>query len=144
MRKILVSRCLLGELCRWDGKRLEYDIVDLLAGSEPLGVCPEMEGGLPCPRPKAQIIDGDGNDVLDGHSRVTNADGRDVTLFFLEGAKAAAKLALEYDIKQAIFKEKSPSCGVSRIYRNGGLSEGIGVTAALLKRHGLEIIGYGA
>ncbi len=140
MDRILVSACLLGKVCRWDAKKLERDISESLNGFQVFGVCPEIEGGLPCPRPKAEIKGGGGEFVLDGTARVIDEEGCDVTISFLRGAQAALNLAMINDIKKAILKGKSPSCGVNFIYRNGSLVPGAGVAASLLKRHGIEVI----
>jgi uncharacterized protein YbbK (DUF523 family) len=139
MKKCLVSKCLTGELCRWDGKRLDNSIMERLKGYEIYPVCPEMEGGLPCPRPRAEIADGDGDYVLDGLARVKDDKGNDVTFSFLQGAQCVLNLALKHNIKKAFLKEKSPSCGVNVIYNNGRLVDGVGVTAALLIRHGVKV-----
>jgi uncharacterized protein YbbK (DUF523 family) len=140
MEKVLVSRCLLGELCRYDAKPLNANCIEQLTGFELYPICPEMDGGLPCPRPRAEIESGNGNDVLDGLAKVKDDQGMDVTAYFLKGAQAALSLALANSLKKAILKEKSPSCGINLIYIEGRLTAGSGVTAALLKRNGLEII----
>jgi uncharacterized protein YbbK (DUF523 family) len=140
MEKILVSRCLMGELCRWDAKQINSPIMERLTEYQIYSICPEMEGGLPCPRPKAEITGGDGYDVLDGSARVKDEMGNDVTGMFLQGAKITVNLAISQNIKKAFLKEKSPSCGVSFIYKEGRLSGGVGVTTALLIRNGLEVI----
>ncbi len=140
MEKVLVSRCLLGERCRYDARLLDGSYEERLKGFETYSICPEMDGGLPCPRSRAEIEKGDGNDVLDEFSKVKDDKGTDITASFLNGAKAALNLALTLGIKKAILKEKSPSCGVNMIYIRGHLTSGIGVTAALLKRNGLELV----
>jgi uncharacterized protein YbbK (DUF523 family) len=140
MEKVLVSRCLTGELCRWDVKQLNSPVMENLKEFQICSVCPEMEGGLPCPRPKAEIIGGDGYDVLDGSARVKDEMGNDVTGMFLQGAKITVNLAISQNIKKAFLKEKSPSCGVSFIYKEGHLTGGVGVTTALLIRNGVEVI----
>ena len=140
MERVLVSRCLLGEPCRWDGMRLDSNLKEILKNHEIFSICPEVDAGLPCPRPKAEIARGDGYDVLDGVSIVIDGNGRDATASFLKGAQIALNLCLVNDIKKAILKDKSPSCGVNYIYIDGKLSAGLGVTAALLTRHGVEII----
>ena len=144
MEKVLVSRCLLGEICRWDAKRLDYDILDQLKGVKPVGICPEIDGGLTCPRSKAEIKAGNGYDVLDRNSQVIDINGIDLTEEFLRGAQATLILAINNNIKKAFLKEKSPSCGVNQIYNNGSIINGMGVTTALLRRHGLEVIGFGS
>jgi uncharacterized protein YbbK (DUF523 family) len=140
MEKVLVSQCLLGELCRWDGKLITDKALRRQINDEIWPICPEMASGLPCPRPKAEIINGNGFDVLDGKARVLNSDGADVTDSFLRGAQAALKKAVKNGITKAILKDKSPSCGVEFIYIDGKLISGCGVTTALLIRHGMEVI----
>ena len=95
-------------------------------------VCPEQLGGLPTPRPRSEIESGDGSDVLDGRSRVIDAEGAEVTERFLRGARLTAELAQLAGARRAIFKEGSPSCGVSRIRRADSDLEGSGVTTASL------------
>jgi uncharacterized protein YbbK (DUF523 family) len=140
MEKALISRCLLGEKCRWDGKTLQYDIGNMMQDYDFVAICPEMDGNLSCPRPKAEISNGNGFNVLDWKSVVLNIDGRNITDNYLKGAQKALNLALTMNIKKAILKDKSPSCGVKYIYNDGKLVEGMGVTAGLLKRHKLELI----
>ena len=140
MEKVLVSRCLTGEVCRWDARQFNGIAMERLKEFEIISVCPEMDGGLPCPRPKAEIIGGDGYDVLDGSARVRDDRGNDVTDMFLQGAKNAVNSAIEQNIQKAFLKEKSPSCGVRFIYNEGRLSSGVGVTTALLIRHGVEVV----
>jgi uncharacterized protein YbbK (DUF523 family) len=136
----MVSRCLIGQLCRWDGKILADNISGQLKEYEIYPICPEMDGGLPCPRPRAEISNNDGFTVLDGLTAVKDDTGRDVTMNFLRGAQRALNLALSLGIKKAILKEKSPSCGVELIYRGRIVCPGRGVTTALLIRHDLEVI----
>jgi uncharacterized protein YbbK (DUF523 family) len=140
MEKVLVSKCLTGERCRWDAKEHNSPAMERLTALQIYSVCPEMEGGLPCPRPKAEIIRGDGYDVLDGSAKVIDDMGIDVTGMFLQGAKNALNMAINQNIKKAFLKEKSRSCGVNFIYNEGRLSRGVGVTTALLIRNGVEVI----
>jgi uncharacterized protein YbbK (DUF523 family) len=139
MERVLISRCLLGEPCRWDGIRLDSNLNEILKDNEIFSICPEVDAGLPCPRPKAEIAKGNGFDVLDGVSSVIDNNGQDVTASFLKGAQIGLNLCLANDIKKAILKDKSPSCGVNHIYVDGRLISGVGVTAALLARHRVEI-----
>jgi uncharacterized protein YbbK (DUF523 family) len=114
----------------------------LAAQGDVLPVCPEVLGGLPIPRPPAEIQGGDGDDVLEGRVRVVNTEGKDVTAEFLAGAQKALRVARRWDIKGAILKAQSPSCGVGQIYNgsfSGHLVEGDGVTVALLKREGIIV-----
>jgi len=140
---ILVSACLAGYYCKYDGSsNLVPEIKDLVARFQAIPVCPEKLGGLPVPRPPAEIQGGDGFDVLEGRARVVDKEGRDVTDAFLKGAKATAELAQTLGAKVAILKERSPSCGTRTIYNgtfSGCTRSGCGVTAALLLRQGLQL-----
>ncbi len=110
-------------------------------------VCPEVSGGLPTPRPPAEIEGAhaglDGTAVLDGRTRVIDIDGTDVTPYFVNGARVALALAQELGIRRAVLKARSPSCGVGRIADGqfvGRLVAGEGVATALLKRAGIEVV----
>lgn len=104
-----------------------------LTGMHWLPVCPEQLGGLPTPRPAADLIGGDGDAVLAGRARVLTREGRDVTSHFCRGASQCLALAQAQNIRRAYLKGGSPSCG---------LSPRPGVTAALLLQNGIEIIEY--
>jgi uncharacterized protein YbbK (DUF523 family) len=108
-------------------------------------ICPEVAGGLPVPRPPAEIEGGAGGAaVLAGEARVVTADGTDVTRAFLDGARAALDAARQAGARLAILKEGSPSCGGLRVYDGtfSGVSvPGRGVTAALLSAHGISVYG---
>jgi len=139
---VLVSACLLGLATRWDGdSRPSPRALQMVRGRCVIPVCPEQLGGLPTPRRPAQIERGDGCDVLDGAARVVAQDGLDVTENHLRGARQALKLAELSGAREALLKEGSPACGVSRIKRDGRDAEGLGVTAALLHREGIRIDG---
>ena len=141
---LLVSACLVGIPCQYDGGSCPHDQFQALATQGGvLPFCPEVAGGLPTPRPPAEIQGGDGHDVLEGQARVVNIEGKDVTAEFLAGAQKALRVARRWGIKEAILKARSPSCGVGRIYDGsfgGRLVEGDGVTAALLKREGIIVL----
>ena len=143
--RILVSRCLLGEPVRFDGraKPLGHPLVRKWQGEGRLvPTCPELLGGLAVPRAPAEIVDGDGADVLAGRARVRTITGADVTDAFIAGAEAARRLAEEQGCRFALLKEDSPSCGTHRIHNgtfSGGLRTGMGVTAALLEAVGLRV-----
>jgi uncharacterized protein YbbK (DUF523 family) len=105
--------------------------------------CPEVAGGLPIPRPPAEIVGGDGQAVLDRQARVLTIEGEDVTEAFLAGACQALETAQRLDIRQAVFKEDSPSCGCHRSYDgtfSGRRVPGQGVAAALLRRNGITVL----
>lgn len=139
----MISACLIGCECRYDQKScLDEDLEQLLREGKVIPVCPEQLGGLPTPRPPAEIIGGDGFDVLDGRARIVDQTGNDVTDEFLAGAQQALKLAKTVGATSAILKENSPSCGSSFVYDgsfSGKKVPGVGLTAALFKRNGIEV-----
>jgi len=133
---ILVSACLLGVPCRYDGKSKPCGAVVKLGERHCLiPVCPEVLGGLETPRPPAE---------LQPDGSVRNRAGEDVTRQYREGAGKALRLAQDKECVLAILKEKSPSCGCGRIYDGsftGALTAGNGVCATLLMQHGIPVIG---
>lgn len=138
---IIVSACLTGIRCRYDGgHRLDEKVLSLSMEDELVPLCPEQMGGLSTPRQPSEIIGGDGDDVLDGRAKVVDTEFRDVTGQFLKGADEFLRIAKRSKIKKAIMKEKSPSCGVHTIYRNGILVSGKGVLTALLLRDGIVVM----
>ena len=141
--KILVSSCLVGEKCAYDGKaRTIGAIKELCDQFGCVRVCPEIAGGLGCPRGFHEISGGTGKDVLEGKARVLSFSGEDRTKHFVRGAEAALKKALQSSVSIAIMKARSPSCGRGRIYAgkfDGTLRNGNGVTTALLLRHGIKV-----
>lgn len=145
---VLVSGCLLGINCRYDARPLVEpdELRELVRAGRAVPFCPEQAGGLPTPREAASIEPGKtGEDVLDGRARVIGASGRDVTGEFLRGAREALRLAELYGIRKAFLKSRSPSCGVGELRRlDGALEAGDGVTAALLRRHGIEVVALDA
>jgi len=142
----LVSACLLGVNCRYDaGSVLNKSVFRFLEENKlnPIPVCPEQLAGFPTPRKKCEIKDGDGFDVIDGRAKVYTEDGEDVTELFLRGAKETLRIAKIVKAKVAILKSFSPSCGAGRIYDgsfSGKIKEGWGVTAAMLKKAGIEVV----
>jgi uncharacterized protein YbbK (DUF523 family) len=132
---ILVSACLLGADCRYDGKNgRDENVLALLDKYHLIPVCPEQLGGMGTPRPPAERY---GETVI-------KRPGEDVTAFFVKGAEETLKLAEIYKCKKAILKERSPSCGHGMIYDgtfSGKKIPGSGVTAALLEKNGIEVIG---
>ena len=131
---VLASACLTGLCTRYDGQAVEAPgFREQVKNSVLIPVCPEQLGGLPTPRTAADIIGGDGFDVLDGKARVLCKDGVDVTDEFLKGARQVLEIALDQDISKIFLKARSPSCGVARK----------GVTAALLERNGFRLEEFG-
>lgn len=141
---VLVSACLAGVRCRYDGEaHPDERVLDMVRSGRGIPVCPEQLGGLPTPRRRAEIRGGDGSDVLDGLARVVDEDGRDVTGPFLRGAEETLRLARLAGAERAYLRARSPSCGLGTVYDggfSGRLRPGDGVTAALLERHGLAVI----
>ena len=141
--KVLISACLLGVRCRYDGGDSRNEAaIKQQKKYEFIPVCPEESGGLPTPRPPAEIVGGDGNDVLDGTAKVMTADGTDVTGAYLKGARHALQTAQSNGATHVVLKARSPSCGCGNIYDgtfSGTLTSGDGVTTALLKRHGITV-----
>ena len=139
----LVSACLLGVNCRYDGQNNLNEKVMRLATKEVLiPVCPEQLGGLETPRESMGITGGGGSEVLDGKARVVNRTDRDVTENLVRGAEETLKIAKSSGVREAIFKARSPSCGCGKIHNGTSprLMEGDGVTAALLKKNGIQVI----
>ena len=134
-KSILVSACLLGEACRYDGKSKPCERVIALKDTYNLiPICPEVMGGLPTPRIPSEICG----------ERVMMKDGRDVTENYNRGALTALEIARQNGCTVAILKKKSPSCGSGLIHNglfDGGLVEGDGITAQLLKKEGIRVLG---
>lgn len=131
---ILVSACLLGVNCKYDGgNNLREEVKKLADKHNLVPFCPEVYGGLTTPRIPSERL-GD---------KVINKEGCDVTAYFIRGAEEALRVAKTFDCKYAIFKAKSPSCGCGKIYDGsftGTLTDGDGVTAELLRKHGIIVI----
>lgn len=144
LQKILVSRCLLGQAVRYDGGcHGPFALLqDWLAAGRVVPLCPEVAGGLPVPRAPAEIAGGQGGQVLDGLIAVRTAEGEDVSAAFLAGAAEAVRLVQQHSIRMAVLKARSPSCGNLQNYDgsfSGRRVPGIGVTAAALKRQGVQV-----
>ena len=146
MEKILVSACLLGKPVRYDGRAKSADSRQLSAWQQEgrvVGFCPEIEAGLPVPRPPAEIADGrSGADVLAGSAQVIEDNGRDVSEAFIDGARKALAAAQKHGCRYALLTDGSPSCGSSFVYDgsfSGKRSIGPGVVTALLRQNGIEV-----
>jgi len=131
--KYLISACLCGQNCRYDGGRFDYPALRQLAeDGVALPYCPEHEGGLPIPRKPCEIV---GN-------RVLAADGTDCTAEYTCGAQGALALCRQHGITAAILKDGSPSCGSTRIYdgtHTGCKIPGMGCAARLLSENGITL-----
>jgi uncharacterized protein YbbK (DUF523 family) len=146
MIRILVSACLLGDNVRYDGgDAVSSDAVlgRWRAEGRVVRLCPEVAAGLGVPRPPAEIVGAHGGAaVLDGKARLATRAGADVTNAFVAGAHLALEVARAHNVRVAVLKEGSPSCGTQRINDGtftGRKIEGRGVTAALLERHGIRV-----
>ena len=133
MEKILISACLVGENCKYDGgNNLNPKIEALLEKYDLIPFCPEEQGDLPTPRNPSEIKG----------ERVVMDNGKDVTENFSRGAKKALMLALYLKIKIAVLKERSPSCGTHQVHDgsfSNTLIDGMGITAKLLKENGIKV-----
>ena len=133
--RILVSACLMGVGCRYDGKSNQLpQLEQLMKQHTCIPVCPEIFGGLPTPRVPAERQG----------SKIMTQDGQDVTQQFIRGTAEVLRLADLYHCKAALLKERSPSCGSEQIYDGTftkTLTEGDGLTAEMLKRKGIAVYG---
>lgn len=133
--RILVSACLMGVGCRYDGKSNQLpQLEQLMKQHTCIPVCPEIFGGLPTPRVPAERQG----------SKIMTQDGQDVTQQFVQGTAEVLRLADLYHCKAALLKERSPSCGCGQIYDGTftkTLTEGDGLTAEMLKRKGIAVYG---
>lgn len=132
--KIMVSACLLGENCKYNGgNNFSEKIKQFCEGHTVISVCPEVLGGLPTPRVPAEIVNG----------VVTNREGTVVDAQFRKGAELALRKALEEKVDLAILQSRSPSCGVKQVYDgtfSGTKVDGQGVFAALLTENGIPML----
>lgn len=156
--KVIVSACLLGIDCKYNGKNNENKkVLEYLKDKDYITVCPECLGGLSTPRVPSEIEYGkSGEDIVDkvekstnnefeknDYAKVYSKEGLDVTEEFILGAEKALEITLSNKISKAILKESSPSCGVNSIYNgnfDGNKKKGQGVTAALFRKHNIKVM----
>lgn len=135
----IVSACLAGVKCRYDGNDSRMDqVVEMVRRGIALPLCPEMLGGLPSPRACCEIITNE-----EGKERVITEEGEDLTDLFLSGAEKACEIAGIIGARSAILKFRSPSCGYGIIYDGtftGARKEGKGIAASMLEKSGIRII----
>lgn len=140
----LISACLCGVNCKYNGLNNYNEICDkLFTSGKAILVCPEQLGGLPTPRIPSEIIGESSNILNNNNGSVIDKNGNDVTPQFVKGAKETLQIAKRLNIKKAILKDGSPSCGVNYIYNgnfNGSKIKGMGLTAQLLKESSIDII----
>jgi uncharacterized protein YbbK (DUF523 family) len=145
VEKILISGCLVGLKVRYHGgdALCNSQIVDKwVKEGRIISICPEVSAGLPIPRPSSEIIHGTAIDVLNGNAKVLTHTGIDRTDAFIKGAFKALSLAKKFNIKIAVFKKDSPSCGNTTVYDgsfSGKIIPGSGVTAQLLNDNGIRV-----
>ncbi|MGG6309971.1 DUF523 domain-containing protein [Paenibacillus macerans] len=141
---ILVSSCLAGLQVRYNGTDCLHEaLARLVAEKRALTVCPELLGGFATPREPAEILGGEGSDVLEGNARVVDRSGRDVTEMYLRGAYETLRIARDVGADKVVLKEFSPSCGSQMIYDgtfSGEKRIGGGVTVALLRKEGIQVL----
>ena len=143
---IMISACLLGINCRYDGILAPWNsLLEWLSREHIpfIPFCPEQLGGLPTPRPPSFLISGNGNHVFQGIATVEDSCGKDLTASFIRGAEQAFHIASISGCATAIMKDKSPSCGLSATRCKTGSFFGPGVTAAMLLSKGIKIIEAG-
>lgn len=132
--RILISACLLGVKCRYDGaEKLNATVAKLAEKHELVPFCPEIYGGLPTPREPSEIREG----------RVYTRSGRDVTAEYEKGAEMALRIAQMLGCECAVLQDRSPSCGIGTVHNglfDGGLVEGDGKTAELFRREGIRLV----
>ncbi len=130
----LISACLIGENCKYDGKNNFHEVAkDLFDKGLVIPVCPEQLGGMSTPRIPSEIV-GD---------KVLSKEGLDVTNEFNLGAEKTLRIALENNAKYAILQVRSPSCGSKLVYDGSFTNKvimGQGVTTKLLEKHGIKVI----
>lgn len=139
---IIVSKCLAGACCRYNGgAKPDERIMRLVAEGRAVPVCPEQLGGLATPRLPTELT-ASGEQVLEGRGRAVMRDGTDVTAEFIAGANAALAIAKQCMASHAVLKANSPSCGCGQIYDGsftGRLKKGRGVAAALFEANGITV-----
>ena len=132
--KIMVSACLIGEKCKYNGKdNYSEKLIEYIKDHEIIAVCPEVAGGLPIPRIQCEIVDG----------KVLNKEGESKDAEFRKGASICLKRALDEKIDLAILQARSPSCGVKQIYDgsfSGKLIDGKGIFAKMLSENGINVM----
>ena len=144
-QNILISACLLGRKVRYNGTDLLIEhllIKKWQKEARLIEVCPEVAGGMSTPRAPAEIVDGNGEQVIIGEAQVIDCHKQDVTQYFISGAKKALKIAKDNNCIAAILTDRSPSCGSNQIYDgsfSGTRMEGMGVTSALLVQNNIRV-----
>jgi len=135
---IVVSACLVGKRCRYNGEhRTHPGVLRYLKNKDYIAVCPEKLAGWGVPRPPVEFRGGGATEAAEGKARVVDDRGRNRTASLMRGARRALARAVSAKAAEAILKEKSPSCGVKKVYREGKVVRGEGIFTYWLKRHGI-------
>ena len=140
-KKVLISACLLGKNCRYNGghsKLSELETLDV----EWVPVCPEESGGLNTPRPSAEMQE-NAETILNGKGEIVTNKGKNVTAEFIQGAEISLQLGLDAEVEIAVLKSKSPSCGIGKVYDGSftkTLKNGNGVFAHLCNKNNIDCI----
>lgn len=143
-KNILISACLIGVCCRYDGRSKPCpEILEQIGlDNRLIPICPEQLGGLSTPRVPCEILDGEGIDVWTMGARVCDEQGQDYSIAYRKGAEETLRIAQLLKVSEAWLMSKSPSCGCGQIYDgsfSGILRNGDGVCTALLKQHGIAV-----
>lgn len=132
--KVIVSACLAGDNCKYNGENnLNQKMMEFLKSHEIIKVCPEVLGGLPTPRPSAEIVGG----------KVMNTDGKNITKEFFLGAQRAFEIVQQEKPDLIILQSRSPSCGIKQIYDgtfSGNKIPGHGLFAELCIKAGYKVL----
>lgn len=140
-KEIVVSACLCGNKCRYNGQSVESDLY--VEKNEVLILCPEILGGLGVPREPCEIVNGNAKDVINGKAKIIGVSGNDYTKEYLNGVENAIKIVKQHNIKVAYLKQNSPSCGFGKVYDGQFQNKkiiGNGIFAEELKELGIKII----
>ena len=136
----IVSACLLGRRCRYNGEGKRHPgVVRFLRGENYLAVCPEILAGWRSPRLPVEFHGGGAAEVAVGKAKIKDSRGKDRTASLIKGVHRALRQAVAFEAREAILKEKSPSCGVKRVYRNGRLKPGEGLFTHWLRKKGVRV-----
>jgi len=140
MAFLLVSACLVGFQCRYDGKpRVHQGVLKVLEGCSWIAVCPEQRAGFPTPRKSIMFEGGTGEDVLKGQAKIIRLDGKELTKPLMQASRSLSRMVNWYGIKVGILKERSPSCGVNQVYIGETVATGMGLFTAMLRREDVEV-----
>ncbi len=136
----LVSACVLGQPCRYNGENKSHpEVIRFLQGKKHIALCPEMLAGWGSPRPPVEFHGGGAADVAEGKARIKDERGMDRTGSLIQGISKALRQVQALGVREAVLKEKSPSCGVKRVYRDGKLTRGEGLFTYWLRKKGIRV-----